>query len=54
MLPNDSTGTFFYQLGLNLRQKTDAVSIGFPPCPGPDGSIPLMKCTQFILPTLIT
>lgn len=44
----------FDQLGVNLRQKADTVSMGFPPCLGPDGSIPLMKCTQFILPTLIT
>ena len=44
----------FDQLGVNLRQKADIVSMGFPPCLGPDVSIPLMKCTQFILPTLIT
>lgn len=54
MFSSDFTGNFFYQLGVNLKQKIDAVSMRFPPCPRPDGSIPLMKCTQFILPTLIT
>lgn len=50
MFPSDSLGNF----SINTKQKSGVVGIGFPLRPGPDGSIPLMKCTQFILPTLIT
>lgn len=53
-VPQGLCRNLFDQLGVNLRQKAGIVSMGFLPCLQPDGSIPLMKCTQFILPTLIT
>lgn len=51
--PSDSTGNFCYQLGVNLRQKIGAVR-GIPNLSWAWQVHSLMKCMQFILPTLIT